>query len=307
MFRSFSLSAAALPLASLAACVAATAPEGEAVGSSSSALTPCLVDSPSCPTPRPPVHGGGGKPPIVGEPAPPPGPQLDSVVYGGWGSPGYTITGIDFGATPGSVYLEGNFAGGSLFLTVTSWSDTQITAVVPAGTSGYVAQQGVSIGVVNALGPSNTLSTSFTPELSSVYLGAAQALGIFCSSNASIQNSCPDPNYSTSLGGLHVDEAAPITQFGPTRQTSGSDFFYLPTLKNGWAYVNIYLGGYGVAPLGGWNGTVSSGMQVLEVDWSTEQSYAEDLQAPRAPQHPANQIEYTIDVQIEGPLGVPYL
>jgi hypothetical protein len=306
--RTHALLVSALAAVSLAACAAPVAGPGDPNASTSEAATGCVLDSETCPggggigRHRPGGSSGGGG--VLTAPAP--GPQLYTVAYEGPGF-GYTITGLDFGTASGGVYLESNaFPGGPLALQVTSWSDTQITAIVPQATSGYVAQSGVSIGVSNANGPSNVLTTDFHPVSLSVPLPLSAVTRVFCSPNAELTNACPRPT-DPGIGGYHLATNVPITQFGPTAVVTGSDYFYLPPLKNGWEYAIVDLGGYGVQPLGGWDGTPTSGLVVLEVDWSTALSYADDLQRGAGNQHPANEIRYDLDVSIRGPQGVPYL
>ena len=94
----------------------------------------------------------------------PTAPAISSLspVLGGFGT-SVTINGVDFGATQGTSVLQFN---GTTVTSITSWSNTQIVALVPTGAT--TGQVGVTVSSVPSLSnPSfkiyNPVITSFTP------------------------------------------------------------------------------------------------------------------------------------------------
>jgi hypothetical protein len=196
-----------------------------------------------------------------------------------------TISGTNFGTTPGRALLFGDF--GQYELQVVSWSDTEVA--VDWGSLTGVKDQQAQWQIIRADGVSSPKFTAeFTAIRGEMTLPASLVRVAGCSQNGNELNICRLPTSDT-IRAEHADNS----EVGAV----GYDYFVLPQLANGWEYVSyqfnqsqgvLYQEGVGTS-LGGWTGGPS--LQYLSVEWQAL--------SPGVAQ-------YDINVLIMGPVGVPY-
>jgi hypothetical protein len=195
-----------------------------------------------------------------------------------------TISGTNFGTTPGRALLFGDF--GQYELHVDSWSDTAV-AVDWASLTGVKDQQ-AQWQIIRADGVSSPKFTAeFTAIRAETTLPASLVRVAGCSIHANELDTCKLPTFDT-IDAEHADN----TEVGAV----GYDYYVLPQLANGWEYESYQFNqSQGVldqedvgSSLGGWTGGAS--LQYLSVEWQALSGVA----------------QYDINVQIMGPAGVPY-
>ncbi len=152
------------------------------------------------------------------------------------GSPGTTVTipGTGFGATQGSGIVQ----LGTTSATVSTWSDTQIVALVAASSQNGIAQvtqNGVLSNAINFSVPSSGTATTvlLTPNLLSMVVGDTHTLQALNSSGAILQG-LSWASSATTIASLSTDDPPIITALAPGH--------VIITAGDGSADLTIYLG-----------------------------------------------------------------
>lgn len=198
-----------------------------------------------------------------------------------------TLSGSNFGTAPGRALLFGDF--GQYELHVDSWSDTAVEFDYASLTG--VKDQQAEWQIIRADGVASAKFTAqFTANRGWVTFPLSLVRIAGCSPNANELNVCFLPTSDT-IHAEHVDDE--------NVGAAGYDYYVLPALANGWEYYSATFAQsqgvvYQVAAQSALSGFVGGpSLQYVSVEWQTN--------GP-----PSTVAEYDINVQIYGPVGVPY-